>query len=185
MKLYIFRHGQTNGNVNNIVQGAGVDIPLNETGHKQAQNLAQKLQPEKLDIIYSSPMIRARETAQTVASVSKIPVEVMPGLEEVHYGEAEGMYSEEAHQKYADIFAVIQDQTNPQWREVHIPGAESVRMSCERIEKTLHRIKQECEERGCSKVGIATHGALMYNLYQKLFGQDRKFDNCEYFIIEC
>ena len=42
MKLYIFRHGQTNGNVNNIVQGAGVDISLNDTGRAQAQELAEK-----------------------------------------------------------------------------------------------------------------------------------------------
>lgn len=184
MKFYIFRHGQTNGNVNNIVQGAGVDIPLNETGHQQAQNLAQELQKENLDIIYSSPMTRAQETAKIVAAASNIPVETMPGLEEVHYGEAEGMYSEEAHQKYADIFAVIQDQTNPQWQEAHIPGAESVRMSLERVNRALQQVKKECEEHGCSKVGIATHGALMYNLYQKLFGQGRKFDNCEYFIVE-
>ena len=43
MKLYIFRHGQTDGNVRNIVQGAGVDIELNETGRRQAERLALSL----------------------------------------------------------------------------------------------------------------------------------------------
>ena len=56
MKLYIFRHGQTDGNVRNIVQGAGVDIELNETGRRQAERLAAELKGEGLDVIYASPM---------------------------------------------------------------------------------------------------------------------------------
>ena len=67
MKLYIFRHGQTNGIVNNIVQGAGVDISLNDTGRAQAQELAEKMKQEKLDVIYASHMKRAQETARIVS----------------------------------------------------------------------------------------------------------------------
>ena len=43
MKLIIFRHGETDGNVKNIVQGAGIDCPLNETGKKQAALLRDRL----------------------------------------------------------------------------------------------------------------------------------------------
>lgn len=183
MKLYIFRHGQTNGNVNNIVQGAGVDIELNETGRAQAKALSAKLKDEHLDVIYASPMKRADETARIVAN-EKIPVISMPGLEEVHFGKAEGMYSEEAKQKYADVFSVIHDTSNPQWMDVHVPGGESVRTSLERGKKTLERIIAESKEHGHQKIGVATHGALMFNLYQDMFGQEHKFDNCEYFTVE-
>ena len=96
MKLYIFRHGQTDGNVRNIVQGAGVDIELNETGRRQAERLAAELKGEGLDVIYASPMKRADETARIVAAAAGVPVIPMPGLEEVHFGEAEGMLSDEA-----------------------------------------------------------------------------------------
>lgn len=184
MKLYIFRHGQTNGNVNNIVQGAGVDIELNETGRSQARELAATLKGEHLDVIYASQMKRADETARIVAAESKIPVISMPGLEEVHFGEAEGMYSEEAKQKYADIFSIIHNPENPKWMDVHVPGGESVRTSLERGKKALERIVDESRENGYKKVGIATHGALMFNLYQAMFGEEHKFDNCECFIVE-
>jgi len=43
MKLIIFRHGETDGNVRNIIQGAGIDCPLNETGKKQAALLRDRL----------------------------------------------------------------------------------------------------------------------------------------------
>lgn len=183
MKLYIFRHGQTNGNVNNIVQGAGVDIELNDTGRTQAKDLAEKMKNEQLEVIYASQMKRAQETAQIV-SRGEIPVMVIPGLEEVHFGEAEGMYSEEAHQRYADIFNIIHNTSAPNWMDVCVPGGESVRESLERGKKTLERIISESKEYGYDKIGVATHGALMFNLYQDMFGKEYKFANCEYFVIE-
>ena len=79
MKLYIFRHGQTDGNVRNIVQGAGVDIELNETGRRQAERLAAELKGEGLDVIYASPMKRADETARIVPTAAGVPVIPMPG----------------------------------------------------------------------------------------------------------
>lgn len=184
MKLYIFRHGQTDGNVKNIVQGAGVDIELNALGRSQAAQLGEILQSEHLDAIYCSPMKRAKETAKIVATACNIPVIIMQGLEEVHFGEAEGMLSEDAHKKYADIFSIIHNPSNPDWMNVHVPGGESVQQSLERGKRTLEHIVLESQRRGYQKIGIATHGALMFNLYQDMFGQDRKFDNCEYFTIE-
>lgn len=183
MKLYIFRHGQTNGNVRNIVQGAGVDIELNETGRAQAKELSEKMKNEHLDAIYASQMKRARETAEIV-SRGEIPVMVIPGLEEVHFGEAEGMLADEAHQKYADVYKVIHDASSPNWMDVCVPGGESVRESLERGKKTLDRIIAEGKEHGWKKIGVATHGALMFNLYQDMFGKEYKFNNCEYFELD-
>ena len=55
MKLLIIRHGQTDGNVKGLVQGAGLDLPLNETGRAQAAAAAEKLLSLHLPVIYSSP----------------------------------------------------------------------------------------------------------------------------------
>ena len=98
MLFYIFRHGETEGNVKNLVQGAGLDLPLNEKGKDQAAVLGQTLAVLKFPVIYSSQMIRAIETAEIVASYVGAEVESVSGLEEVHFGEAEGMLSEEACQ---------------------------------------------------------------------------------------
>ena len=53
MKLLIIRHGQTDGNVKGLVQGAGLDLPLNETGRAQAAAAAEKLLSLHLPVIYS------------------------------------------------------------------------------------------------------------------------------------
>lgn len=162
MKLVIFRHGETDGNVRNIVQGAGIDCPLNETGKKQAALLRDRLASEKLPAIYCSHLCRARETAEIVASSNHAPVIERDGLEEVHYGIAEGMLSAEAHVKFAAVLEAINDKSNPNRFDVSIPGAETIRSSTERGLKALMKIKADCPY---PVAGVATHGALMFNLY--------------------
>lgn len=181
MKLIIFRHGQTDGNVKNIVQGAGVDCPLNETGMKQAETLKEKLSGCNLRHIYSSKLTRALQTAAIVASSNNAAIIPLDGLEEVHYGEAEGMLSEEAHKKYAYVFDIIRDKNNPAWLDTSIPGAETIRISTERGLNALYKIKEECAD---NVVGVACHGALMFNLFRHFFEEEHRFDNCEYFEVE-
>ena len=100
MKLYIFRHGRTDGNDLKICQTP--DFELNSEGIKQAEELRDKLAPVNLPIIYASPFERANKTGHIVASAHNTPVEVVDGLQEMRFGEAEGMY--EAH------FKIIYDQ---------------------------------------------------------------------------
>ena len=181
MRLIIFRHGETDGNVKNIVQGAGVDCPLNEHGKRQAAVLRDELAAKDLPVIYCSRMCRAHETAEIVALSNNAPVIELDGLEEVHYGIAEGMPSEKAHVEFAAVFEAINDKNNPQRFDVAIPGAETVRESTERGLKALARIKEICPY---EMAGVATHGALMFNLYYHFFKLERRFANCEYFELE-
>lgn len=181
MLFYIFRHGETEGNVKNLVQGAGLDLPLNENGKDQASVLGQTLAVLKFPVIYSSQMIRAIETAEIVASYVGAEVESVSGLEEVHFGEAEGMLSEEAHAKYGDLFEIINDEGHPQYFDAKLPGGESIRESINRSVKALEKIKSKAEG---NRVAVATHGALMHNIYQHYFGLRRRFANCEYFVID-
>ncbi len=61
-KLYIVRHGQTDWNVKKLLQGA-TDIELNGEGIKQAEELSKKLDLDKIDICFCSPLKRTRQTA--------------------------------------------------------------------------------------------------------------------------
>ena len=83
--FYIFRHGQTDYNVEKRVQSF-LDIPLNNVGIEQAQALAKNLTSVKFDCIYSSTLSRALETAKIV--VGKKPVKIItdPGLRERNLG---------------------------------------------------------------------------------------------------
>ena len=181
MKLLIIRHGQTGGNVKGLVQGAGLDLPLNETGRAQAAAAAEKLLSLHLPVIYSSTMLRARQTAEIIAAGVGCPTVAVEGLEEVHFGEAEGVLSEDAHRIYGDVFEVINNEGHPRRFDVCLPGGESIRQSTERGRKALREIAARAD---VPVVGVVTHGALMFNLYYHVFKQARRFDNCEFFELE-
>ena len=101
--LYIFRHGETDLNLQKKIQGSGMDFDLNGTGLKQATELCDKFTNIPLEIIFSSPLKRAIQTAEIVAQHKNISIIVQENLKECFYGEAEGMYVTEVQKKYPDI----------------------------------------------------------------------------------
>ena len=88
LRLYIARHGETDWNVLHRLQG-WTDRPLNETGRRQAVELAETLKGIRLDAIYSSTLSRSRDTARTVAG-STMMVKSLDGLRERNYGHYQG-----------------------------------------------------------------------------------------------
>lgn len=83
------RHGETENNRLGLVAGAS-DVPLNATGQAQARAAAQRLITSGIDAIWSSPLRRARDTADCVAQALGLPVLVIPELAERNWGELEG-----------------------------------------------------------------------------------------------
>jgi len=92
--FYFIRHGQTDLNLKGIVQGRGVDSPLNENGIKQAQAFYNSYKNTPFDKIYTSTLLR---THQTVAPFLKdgIPMEQLIGLDEISWGIYEGQVQTE------------------------------------------------------------------------------------------
>lgn len=88
MKLYLIRHGQTDWNVDGKIQGSH-DIPLNDTGKKQAQCLAKGMDKRPVEKIFSSTLERAKETALMLSARQKKDVYLMPALVEVEFGQWE------------------------------------------------------------------------------------------------
>jgi broad specificity phosphatase PhoE len=101
--IYTFvfvRHGESVGNVESRWQGQS-DYVLTERGRAQARALAQRWKSEgvRFDAIISSPLVRAKETAEILASALNAPVELDPILLERHIGEMEGLTAEEVRKK--------------------------------------------------------------------------------------
>ena len=90
MKLYVTRHGETSYNVENRICGVS-DIPLNNTGKEQAQKIGEKLLDKKIDVIISSPLQRAQETAKIISKKIKAPIEIDERIHEINFGVFEGM----------------------------------------------------------------------------------------------
>lgn len=98
----LLRHGQTDWNIDFRLQGI-TDIPLNETGIRQARSAAAVIKSEDWDFVASSPLIRALDTARIVAEAISIPeVAIEPLLLERSFGEAEGLTHAEWKERFPD-----------------------------------------------------------------------------------
>ena len=90
MKIYTVRHGQTEWNKKGLYQGK-TDVPLNEDGKKQAMLVKEKLKDKKIDLIISSPLKRAKETAALFLGERKVPVIEDARIQEISFGVYEGL----------------------------------------------------------------------------------------------
>ena len=89
MLLYIVRHGETDWNKAGKVQGR-TDIPLNERGRYLAEATAEGMKDVRIDFCYTSPLIRAKETAQIILGEREIPLVEEKRIEEICFGKCEG-----------------------------------------------------------------------------------------------
>jgi broad specificity phosphatase PhoE len=87
--LYLIRHGETEPNRQKIIQGSGLDAPLNETGHRQARDFFEAYRHIPFDLVVTSALIR---THQSVASFLQagLPHRAMAGLNEISWGNRDG-----------------------------------------------------------------------------------------------
>ena len=88
-KIYVVRHGQTDFNLQNIVQGSGVDSSLNPRGLAQARAFFDHYKDVPFDKIYTSTLKRTKETVQQFLDLG-IPTEALAGLNEISWGNKEG-----------------------------------------------------------------------------------------------
>ena len=99
-KLLLVRHGETDWNRDGRWQG-GSDTRLNDVGREQAETLAEQLDGE-IDVLYSSDLARARETAEIVAAKLGLEVRLDPRLRERGFGSWEGLTTTEIEERFAD-----------------------------------------------------------------------------------
>ncbi|MAF35511.1 hypothetical protein CL622_00115 [archaeon] len=107
MKIFLIRHGETTGDVEDRF-GGDYDDHLTENGILQSRALAKKLQDKGIEIIFVSPRIRAKETAEIVRRGLNIPIEVIEDLRERNsYGVLTGLTKVEAKDKHPVDFEKI------------------------------------------------------------------------------
>lgn len=118
MRLALVRHGQTNWNIDSLLQGS-TDVPLNETGREQAAEAAKLLSDEPWDLVVSSPLQRARDTARVISTTLSVQLgEADPQLVERDYGSAEGMTKEEAFSRFGALWPGTESFESLQTRAV-------------------------------------------------------------------
>jgi ribonuclease H / adenosylcobalamin/alpha-ribazole phosphatase len=145
----LLRHGETPLSAERRFAGRG-DIPLTETGKLQAKAAAQRLSARGgAELIVTSPLQRARLTADAVAAATGAPVQVDDGWIEADFGEWEGLSYAEAMQRWPDeVTAWMQDTS------VAPPGGESFAAAGRRVLAALNRLLDRAEP---GRVVVVSH----------------------------
>lgn len=114
MNVYFVRHGESEGNKKKIHQGE--NVPLSKIGKVQAEAVAKRLKNLGIDIIYSSPYLRAKQTAEIISKELKLPIEYWEQLKELRRPtDLEGLkYSDPRASKIKK--AIKENQTKPDWK---------------------------------------------------------------------
>ncbi len=135
MQIFLLRHGETDWNRQGRCQGSS-DIDLNETGHRQAGEVAAHLSRRRIHAVYSSDLRRARQTAEIVGRPHEAPVNIEPDLRELDHGEMEGLTFIEVREKFEGFIE--------RWRSepaaVRLPGGERLMDVDRRVWSALNRI---------------------------------------------
>ena len=158
--LYLLRHGQTEWNRDHRLQGQG-NSPLTDLGRQQAGLMADLLareiaEPQKFRLV-SSPLQRARETAEVVAVKFALPLEFDARLAEIALGEWEGRFYREVQTECAHLLT----GTTPYDWFFRAPGGETFDAMSARIGEWL----QDCGDRPTIAVAHGLTGRILRGLY--------------------
>lgn len=152
MKLYIIRHGTTKWNVERRLQGRK-DSELTEEGIKRAIMLRDRLQDVDFDMIYSSPLNRALETAKIIKGQRNIEIIIHKSLCELDFGNWEGMQISEIERKFPkEYYSYIKDP------ESYIP------IDGESFEELFNRVQHfldDIEKLDAKNILVVTHGVTI------------------------
>lgn len=135
-RVILVRHGQTEWNRVERFRGHA-DVPLNETGLKQAEATGRRVAEKWKPIaVYSSPLSRAVKTAEAIAKHFDLKVQIHPGLADIDYGDWQGLSPDEVRERWAEM--LDKWYTAPQLAV--IPNGETLAALRERALKTVNEL---------------------------------------------
>ncbi|PIT98212.1 MAG: hypothetical protein COT71_01950 [Candidatus Andersenbacteria bacterium CG10_big_fil_rev_8_21_14_0_10_54_11] len=162
MQLIVIRHGQTDHNVGRVLQGQRLDDPLNAVGRREAQALVSVLADEHIAALYSSPLKRARETAEALAGARLLPIVFRPELMERDFGELSG-------QTWEDVMAVHGGHMQEQNKQLRYDYTSFGGESHEQVRARLRQLLEELAAyHGGDAVAAVTHGGVIRLLHDEL-----------------
>lgn len=162
--LYIIRHGETTGNDAGRFQGS-TDCGLSERGRRQIERLGERCRDLPFEVLISSPLVRARETAEAANRYHGLPLQIEPDVAEMHCGDWEEKSWDELRTGYPAEMEL--------WREkpwlFQSPGGENMQQVYQRVTRALLRILEE--NRG-KTIAVVSHGCAIRNALCFFHGYD-------------
>lgn len=157
MKIYITRHGETDWNKKGLMQG-WMNSDLTEKGIENARMLGESLKDINFDVIYSSPLGRALDTAKYINGESNTKIVLIESLKEMGFGIWEGMEHSKIKELYFEQYTNFWER--PPLYKPHEDG--------ESFEGLLKRVKKAWDEilkAGGNNILVVTHAVVLKTLY--------------------
>jgi broad specificity phosphatase PhoE len=149
LEIILARHGETDWNAERVFRGRA-DIPLNDTGVRQAELLGEYLSRETIDIVYSSPLQRALKTASSVAAPHGLDVNVVTNLYDIDCGEWQGLSVEKVEAGFPGLYQDWLDTPE----QVRLPGGETLEDVRARVMPFIQDVVIRCGE---GRVVLVSH----------------------------
>ncbi|WP_144525806.1 histidine phosphatase family protein [Bacillus pumilus] len=156
--ICLVRHGETDWNAAKRIQGR-TDIPLNDTGKWQAEQTGLYLKDAHWDVVISSPLTRAKETAHLILKHIDAPLVIMDDFIERDYGDAEGMSFEERQKLFPDK---------------QYPNMEPLETIQDRMVEGIEKVREAYPNQ---QVLIVAHGAAIHALLTTLADEHLGLEN--------
>lgn len=176
MKIYLIRHGQTTGDVEDRYGGA-YDDELTDKGKIQGQELANKLSDSGIQILFCSPLKRAQQTAKILKAKLGCELKTINDLRERNKnGILTGMTKDEAKTKHSELVEELKDYRS------QIEGAESQNDFAARIKRAFTEIINNTDY---STIGIVTHGMPFWVIFGDMLGNNGivNIEDCAYAVL--
>ena len=165
--FYIIRHGETEFNKSKLLQGRGINAPLNETGWLQAKAVANALESYPIEKIVTSSLIRTKQTAAPFAQRTQTEIESWSEFDEMSFGNFEG-------KPFFDVIEHLKELQEV-WSngqiDVEVPGGESPEEVYERAATKLIEIAESSAE---THIAVFIHGRLIRILLSGILGYGLK-----------
>ena len=162
--IYLVRHGQTAWNKEEVFRGR-TDIPLDETGLKEAESAGEYFKTFDIEAVYSSPLSRAWQTAQKISRFHSLDVQALEGLLDMSFGSWEGRSLKEVKETDGERYR--------QWREephlLRLPGGETLAEVRARAMSALEEVVRKHPEK---TVVLVSHRVINKVLICGVLGLD-------------
>ncbi len=163
MRLYLVRHGETESNRLGLALGQD-DVPLNERGLRQAEQVAGALARQPLTAVYSSPLQRALSTACAIAEPQGLEVKVEERLIEMDIGEVEGLTFAEVRSRYPNF---LEMWAGPEGPARPMPGGERL---LDVQERAWSAVDELAARHGEEAVAAVTHNFVILSILARVLG---------------
>lgn len=166
-KIWLIRHGEPVEEAQQRCYGS-LDVGLCERGRAQMQRTAERLRSAGISGIYSSPRLRATESAQIIADATGCSVQVAPNLREIHFGDFEGMTYDDIAAGYPELYALWMRTPT----QVRFPNGENFHDMRARVLRVFEEIRRKHDG---DTIVMVSHGGVNRILLAWILGMPDEY----------